>query len=374
VRVLLDYRPALRARTGVGEYVHELLAALDRRSQPGDELHLFTASFRDRLEPSVRAELSHVTPHDLAVPGRLLHWSWNRLEMPAIERLTGVSADVVHAANPLLIPARRAAQTVTIHDLDFLDHPADSRAEIRRDYPRLARDHAHRAHAVLTSSQTTADAIVRRLGVPAERITVCPAGAPRWTMGPRRQPRAADGYILFAGTLSPRKNVGTLLDAYETLASRWADAPRLRLAGASTRGAPAWLERIRRPPLSGRTDYVGYVPDAERRALFEGASVVVMPSWHEGFGLPALEAMALGIPVVASNRGSLPEVLGGAGLLFDPASPDALADALERLLTDSSVASACIAAGLARSVSWTWAAAAERVWAMFAAAATRRER
>jgi glycosyltransferase involved in cell wall biosynthesis len=118
--------------------------------------------------------------------------------------------------------------------------------------------------------------------------------------------------------------------------------------------------------------YLGYVPDDRRRALFGGASVLVIPSWHEGFGLPALEAMCLGIPVVASNRGSLPEVLGEAGLLFDPTDPDALAACLERVVTDRELAATCIAKGLERSRSWSWDDAAQRVWQMYARAAGRR--
>jgi glycosyltransferase involved in cell wall biosynthesis len=372
VKILLDYRPALRARTGIGEYVHELLLALDRVAPDTDELHLFTASLRDRLDPAVRQEVRRVRTHDLPVPVRVLHWAWHRHGRPVVERLVRFSPDVVHAAHPLLIPSRSAAQAITIHDLDFLDRPEGGTAEIRRDYPQFVRDHARRADAILTSSEHAARAVVERLGVDAEMVTVCPAGAPRWTAGSRKRSRPADGYILFVGTLTSRKNIDALLDAYEQLLETRSDLPRLRLAGARGAAADRWLPRLASPPLAGRAEYVGYVPDRERRALFEGASVLVLPSWNEGFGLPVLEAMALGVPVVASNGGALPEVLGGAGLLFDPSRPDALADALERILTDSALASACISAGLARSAAWTWDAAAARVRQMYERAIDRR--
>jgi glycosyltransferase involved in cell wall biosynthesis len=371
VVVLVDYRPALRERTGVGEYVHEMLAALSHRPD-GDELHLLTSSLKDRLEPAVRGELKGVRVHDLRLPGKLLNWAWHRREWPPVEALAAVTPDVVHSAHPLLMPSRRAAQIVTIHDLDFLEHPERTSAEIRRDYVPLAADHARRAGAVLTSSRHTAEAIVERLRVPGDRVIVCPPGPPRWTHGSRSSPRPAEGYILFVGTLSARKNISTLLDAYERLVLRRSGVPPLRLAGARTPDAARWLARMSHPPLAGRAEYVGYVADAGRRALFEGASVIVMPSWHEGFGLPALEAMALGIPVVAAKAGALPEVVADAGLLFDPADAEALADALERLLTDAPLATACITSGLARSASWTWEQAASRVHAMYAAAAERR--
>ncbi|HXE80672.1 MAG TPA: glycosyltransferase family 1 protein [Vicinamibacterales bacterium] len=369
--VLVDYRPALRQRTGVGEYVHEMLAALSRRNN-GHELHLFTSSFKDRLDPDVGADLRGVQAHDLRIPGRVLNWTWHRLEWPAVERLVPARPDVVHSAHPLLMPTTGAAQVVTIHDLDFLDHPERTSAEIRRDYGVLVHEHARRADAVLTSSRHSAAAIVERLGVPTERVAVCPPGPPRWTAGPRERARPSDGYILFVGTLSARKNIGTLLDAYERLVLRRSDTPPLRLAGARTPAASAWLARIAQPPFTGRAEYVGYVPDAGRRRLFEGASLVVMPSWHEGFGLPALEAMALGIPVVAARAGALPEVVGDAGILFDPSDADALADAIERLLNDSQLATACLAAGLARTAAWSWDQAAERVLGMYADAAARR--
>ena len=372
VKILLDYRPALRTRTGVGEYVHELLLALDRRAPGSDELHLFTASLRDRLDPAVRRQLNRVRVHDLPIPVRLLHWSWHRFSWPPVERLVRFRPDIAHAAHPLLMPSESAAQAVTIHDLDFLDHPERSHAEIRRDYPRFVREHARLADAILTSSDYAARSVVERLGVPPDRVTVCPAGTPQWAYGGRQRPRNPHGYILFVGTLSSRKNIETLLDAYEQLIESRGDVPGLRLAGARTPSADVWLRRIAEPPLAGHAEYVGYIPDTGRRALFEGASLLVLPSWNEGFGLPALEAMAMGVPVVASNRGALPEVLGGAGLLFDPARPDALADALERILTDSALASACVSAGLARSAGWTWDAAAERVRQMYERAVARR--
>jgi glycosyltransferase involved in cell wall biosynthesis len=372
VVVVIDYRPALRARTGVGEYVHELVAALGRSARPSDELHYFTSSLRDRLDPAARRDLAPARGHDLRVPVRGLNWSWHRFGWPPVETLVHAPADVVHAAHPLVIPSRRAAQVVTIHDLDFLDHPERTSAEIRRDYARLAPAHAQHADAVLTSSRHTAGAIVERLGVREDRVTVCPPGPPRWTAGERAQARRADGYVLFIGTLDPRKNLETLLDGYKDLVTRLPDAPPLKLVGAAGRTARPWLTRIAKPPLAGRVEYLGYVADDRRRGLFEGASVLVIPSWHEGFGLPALEAMSLGVPVVASRRGALPEVLGGAGLLFDPADRDALSCALERVLTDGDLAADCIAKGLQRSASWSWDDAALRVRQMYAAAMTRR--
>jgi alpha-1,3-rhamnosyl/mannosyltransferase len=268
---------------------------------------------------------------------------------------------------------------VTIHDLHFLDRPERTSAEIRRDYPALVRDHARRADRVLTPSRFTASEIERRLDVAPDRITVCPHGAPDW------QPRTArptDGYILFFGTLEPRKNVAGLLDAYELLlqqrpaarpersrgeAGRYGNTdaglvPELVLAGKATDESGPWLERIARPPLSGHVRSIGYVDPAERRSLYAGARLLVQPSFEEGFGLPVLEAMTVGVPVVASNRGALPEVLGDAGPLVDPDQPTALASAIARLLDDDGFAGACAAKGIERARAFNWPNTAHLVY------------
>jgi glycosyltransferase involved in cell wall biosynthesis len=367
VRILVDYRPALRERTGVGEYVHQLAGAY--RAATDDEVVLFSSSWKDRLSSTVAAELG-VNTVDCRVPVALLNYLWHRLQWPPVEMLAG-RADVVHAAHPLLIPARHAAQVVTIHDLFFLAHPERTRAEIRRDYPAFTAIHARRADAVITSTEYGRRLITERLGVGAERVYVCPAGAPAWRSLGRQPHRAPDGYILFLGTLEPRKNIGALLDAYSLLLDRQG-APRLVLAGRATPDAKDWLARITRPPLAGHVAYLGYVPTEEREGVYAGARVVVIPSLDEGFGLPALEAMSAGIPVVASNRGSLPEVLGDAGILVEPSDVHALAHALERVLTDDRWAAARATAGLARAGMFTWARAAATLHRAYTEAVGRR--
>ncbi len=167
--------------------------------------------------------------------------------------------------------------------------------------------------------------------------------------------------MLFVGTLEPRKNIGTLLDAWTLLVKRLPSLPKLRLAGAARPEAGTWLARLQVPPLAGKVEYVGYIPDAARREVYAGARLLVLPSWHEGFGLPALEAMALGVPVVVSNRGALPEVVGDAGLLVPPDDARGLAAAIESVLCDPLKASAMSARGLVQAAGFTWDAAAVRL-------------
>ncbi len=365
MRVLVDYRAALRERSGVGEYTHQLVAALLRRASanggaPGLDLWIFSSSFKDRLV--IADDIAGVRAVDRRLPVSLLNFSWHRLGWPPAEALAGADFDVMHALHPLAIPSRRAASVVTIHDLNFLKHPERTRAEIRRDYPALVRRHAQGAKRVITVSEFTAAEIVALLDVPRDRIDVCPPGAPGWAPLPA-PPK--DGYVLFLGTLEPRKNIGGLLDAYEALltaASGSSGVPPLVLAGRATDEARGWLERIERPPLKGFVRRVGYVDPKDRQALYAGARLLVQPSFEEGFGMPVLEAMTLGVPVIAANRGALPEVLGGAGLLVDPERPAELADAIDRMLRDSALADASIARGRARAIAFSWERTAALVY------------
>ncbi len=363
MRVLIDYRAALRDRSGVGEYTHELVRAL-LTVFPADaperalELSLFSSSWKDRL--ALAPDLAGATAVDRRVPVTLLNLAWHRVGWPSAEMLTSRAFDVTHSLHPLLLPARDAARVVTIHDLDFLTHPERTRAEIRRDYPALARKHAHRADGILVVSHFTARQVERRLGVSADRISVCSPGAPPWR--PREAPPADGGYILFFGSLEARKNVGGLLDAYEHLLARRRDLPPLVLAGKATGSSRAWLDRLERAPLKGAARHIGYVDPADRRALYDGARLLVQPSFEEGFGLPVLEAMTAGVPVVAANRGALPEVLGDAGPLVEPDEPEQIAAAIERLIDDEAYAAASAAKGAARAAQFSWARTARTVY------------
>jgi glycosyltransferase involved in cell wall biosynthesis len=350
MRILVDYRPALRARTGVGEYIHTLVSAYT--ATHSDEVTIFTSSWRDRPPPSTARTL-RVRLVDRRVPVAALNYLWHRLEWPYVEALAG-DVDVVHAAHPLLIPARRAAQVVTIHDLFFLTNPERTRAEIRRDYAQLAPNHARRAHAVITSSVHTKRLLSQQLGVMSDRIYVCPPGAPTWHALGRQPNRPSQGYILFLGTLEPRKNLDVLLDAFTTLAQGSRHVPRLVIAGGASPDAQPWLDRISREPLKDHVVYRGYVAHEQREALYAGACALVLPSFDEGFGLPVLEAMSAGVPVVVSNRGSLPEVVGSAGVLLEPDDVAAWATTFEKLASDSQWSTDLACAGLERARAFTW--------------------
>jgi glycosyltransferase involved in cell wall biosynthesis len=359
VRILVDYRAALRERTGVGEFVHELVRALSTAgtANPHHEIVLFTSSWKDRPIAGLGRELPNVQIADRRVPVRLLTWAWNRLEWPPIEWLAG-SCSVVHSQSPLLIPASHAAQVVTIHDLDFLRHPEHVDAEMRRDYPVLARSHAARADAVVVSSTYAAGEVARELGLSPERVHICSPGTPSWAAEVLARRHGRHGSrLLFMGTLGLRKNVGTLLEAYARLRSSVPSAPKLTLAGRTTPDSARWEARAKEAPLAGHVEFTGYVDAARRLDLYADARMLILPSYEEGFGLPVLEAMACGVPVIVSSRGSLPEVAGAAA---DPVDPDDAAGFAARMeaLLDDRTAAAAIERGLAQAARYSWTACA----------------
>jgi glycosyltransferase involved in cell wall biosynthesis len=352
VRILIDYRPALKQRSGVGEYIFRLLLALRQVRAPGDALTIFSSSLRDRVD---RRELEGLQVVDSRIPVRVLNRLWHRHEWPPIERVAG-QFDVVHSANPILIPSRTAAQVVTVHDLDFLQHPERTSPQASRNFGSLVQQHTLRADHVIVISAYTAGEVHQRLDVPLSRMTVCRPGGPDWTA--RTAPPADGGYILFFGTLEPRKNVGGLLEAYARLLQRVPNAPRLLLAGRATPLSRPWLEQIAKPPFAGKASHIGYVADSDREALYKGAALLVLPSFNEGFGLPVLEAMTVGVPVIAANRGALPEVLGDAGLLIDPDEPETLAAAMERMLTERALVRLLSSRGVRRARLFDWESSA----------------
>ena len=224
---------------------------------------------------------------------------------------------------------------------------------------------ARAADLVVVISEYTAREVMARLGVPQDRIVLCPPGAPAWA--PRR-PGPAGGPILYIGSAERRKNLPALLRAYARLRQADPDAPSLLLAGRPPDPGSDAAAMLQRPGVR----HLGYVTDAERQRLYAEASMLVLPSLDEGFGMPVLEAMTIGVPVVASNRGALPEVAGDAGTLVDPLDEEALAAAMSQVLSSPARTSAAVARGFEQARRFSWSASAARLLRAYGEAVTRR--
>jgi glycosyltransferase involved in cell wall biosynthesis len=256
---------------------------------------------------------------------------------------------------------------VTIHDLFFIGYPGRRRPLYDRVMTALARVYARGAAAVVTDSEHSRRAIVTRLGLPAERVAAIPVGLgreftptppsvaqrDRYSLGPR--------YALYVGNFLPHKNLPRLLRAWAALPPSIRGTHRLVLAGGDHGRRPALQALARELGVTASVGFPGLVADADLPAVYGGAAALVMPSLEEGFGLPALEAMACGAPVIASRRGALPEVVGDAGVLVDPDRDDALAAALTRVLASETVRADLSRRGLARAAGFTVERTAGRV-------------
>lgn len=260
-----------------------------------------------------------------------------------------------HGLNQRLPRARAPRMVVTFHDL-FVMTGDYSTPEFRDRFTRQAREAAERADLVLCVSAFTAAQVADLLRVERSRLGVVWHG-----VHPVADPQpdsAREPLILHVGAIQTRKNITRLVEAFERMPAAF----RLVLAGSAGFGAGPILERIAASPARERIQVTGYVDDATLRGLYRKAWMLAFPSLDEGFGIPALEAMAHGLPVLASDGSALREVATGCGVLVDPIQVESIADGMARLASDSALRAALVAAGRQRAAEHTWKAAAERTW------------
>jgi glycosyltransferase involved in cell wall biosynthesis len=360
VRVLLDVSAVPARPVGAGVYTVALASGLAAHSAV--ELHLLTRTHdRDRwitLAPGaeVHAEVPNRRPARLA-------WEQTRAGKVA----SRVQPDVWHGPH-YTMPARAPVPcAVTIHDLTFFDHPEWHERSKVFFFKRMIRASAQHAATLICVSEYTADrlralvapradVVVAHHGVDHERFTAtADPDADRAALAPHG---VAPPYVAFASTIEPRKNVPTLVDAFARVAASRPDL-RLVLAGADGWGAREARDSIAASGVATRIIRPGYVANATLPALFRRAEVVAYPSFEEGFGLPALEGLACGAPVVTTAGSALGEVVGDAALLAPPDDPAALADAIASVLDDPAVAARLRAAGPVRAAQFTWARCVE---------------
>jgi glycosyltransferase involved in cell wall biosynthesis len=359
VTVAFDATPLLGERTGVGNAVAGWLGAMADRADVSLRAYGLTlAGWRElprRLPAGVR-------PPRFPLPAGAMLRLWSRVDLPPVEWVTG-GVQVVHGTNFVVPPARRAARVVSVWDLTAVRFPELCTPTTLR-YPALVARALAGGATVHVTSHAVADEVVDHFGVSPDRVRVI---APGVTVPPAVPDRGRPGssgapYVLALGTVEPRKDLPGLVRAFDRLA---ADHPDLELRIA---GPPGWGEADLTGAVAGaahrdRIHRLGWV--ADRDALLAGAAVFAYPSRYEGFGFPPLEAMAVGVPVVATATGSLPEVLGDAALLVPVGDPDALAAALGVALTDEAERSRLIAAGTRQAASYRWDRAGASLAALY---------
>lgn len=368
MRVVIDATPLLVRSAGVKTYLYQWIDALRRRA----------ASFSLGLYPPL--EEFGPLRHDGSVLPPLATWS--RLALLGLARLGGARAaswiagraDVFHASN-LTRPAPRGARlTGTLHDLTTLLMPElHTAANVRADQ-RFFSSIAKRAGRLIAVSRHTLEDAVRLLRLDPERIEVIyPGVAESFFASPERRTaelrqRLGLGrpYALFVGAIEPRKNLDRLLDAWACLPPSLGEEFDLVVAGPPGWSSASTLARLGAAP---GVRYLGYVPEPELPPLTAGATIFVYPSLYEGFGLPVAQAMACGVPVMASGGSSLSEVVGEAGLLVDPRSTAEIRAAVERLLLSPSLRAELAVKARQRAARFRWERAAAASASFFERAA-----
>jgi len=381
VRIGIDYTAAARQRAGIGRYTRELVTALLALESALDSPHeyvVFAATGQlprahwqresDHLRASCNLQLAI---RNLPLSDDWLARLWHRLRLPIpVETITG-SLDVFYSPDFVLPPTRRTTRALlTVHDLSFLHYPEAFVPALRRYLERVVPRSIARADLVLADSAHTRSDIVSLLGVPPDRVQVLYSGVPP---GFRPQPELGEGerlraryglgdgrYVLSVGTLQPRKNYVRLIRAFANLEPETVE-PKTQLVIGGGRG---WLYQdifAEAERHGDRVRILGFVDEADLPALYRNAALFAFPSLYEGFGLPVLEAMACGVPVVCSNASSLPEVAGDAALLVDPLDVDGLAEAMARALEDADLRRGMVARGVAQAARFTWEQAARQL-------------
>ncbi len=346
----IDARLTYYRTGGISTYMRRLVQALEML----DNSNHYTVFQSRKSQEALTTRFEHAA---LWTPCH------HRLERLALSvELARFKLDVLHS--PDFIPPLRGARRhiITVHDLTFLHYPQYLTADARRYYSGHIQQAVEQADHILVDSKATQRDLMTMLNVPAAKITVHMLGVDeRFQPLPHdvteaviRKLELPENYILFVGTLEPRKNIAGLLDAYSRLLKRLPDAPPILMVGKRGWLFDETMALIDKMQLQDRVIWRENVDDENLPTVYNRASMLIAPSFYEGFGLTALEAMACGTVPIVSNRSSLPEVVGEVGLQINPDDPVALAEAMEKTLLDIHWRQAMRAAGLKRAAQFTW--------------------
>jgi glycosyltransferase involved in cell wall biosynthesis len=351
--VAIDATPLLGRRTGVGESVAGFVNAI------ATDTSLDIIGFA--LSATAGGSLATVLPAGIRrgrrvpIPAAALLRAWAHLDHPAIELWSG-PVHVVHGTNFVVPPARKAARLVTVHDLTPLRFPELCNPSSLR-YPGLISRALDEGASIHTVSQAMAEDLMDHFPVGPDRVHVIHNG-----LTPLERPRPRDEaeppYILAIGTVEPRKGLPDLVMAFDRIAGAIPDV-HLKIVGPPGWGEDALADALRAARYAGRIHRIGWTDD--RSSLIAHARLLAYPSLYEGFGLPSLEAMSLGVPVVATTAGAIPEVVGDAAVLVAPRDVPALSEALLLVAGDAPTREALIAAGTRRAGRFSWATAGQQL-------------
>ncbi|MBN1672069.1 MAG: glycosyltransferase family 4 protein [Kiritimatiellae bacterium] len=366
MRVCVDIQAAIAQRAGVGRYTQTLVEHLARTAD-ADELALFYFDFRRKGSPFSGAALRERPVR--WCPGRLVQGAWKTFNWPPFDWFAG-GYDVYHFPNFILPPLRMGRAVVTIHDMGFMRFPLFVEDRNLRYLEKKIRRTVKSVDAIITVSEFSAREIEELLEVDRAKIHAIHEG-----VGPKFAPPGEEAvarmrtelglerpYLLTVGTIEPRKNLPLLIEAFEQLTDF---EGYLVVVGGRGWKCDFLYQRMLNSPRAVDIRYFGYAEDHQIVPLYAGAELFVFPSLYEGFGLPPLEAMACGAPVVSAAGGSLKEVVGGGACVVDGYEADAWGEAIRSLLADTAARERLAAKGRKHAARYTWDETARKTWAVY---------
>jgi len=373
MRITIDISPLTRQkRTGIENYIFNLCRNLPKVDKE-NEYVLFGNSYghcqslRTAVEEIGVENYQNMTAKISKVPRSVLRLTWKYAHAPSAERLVG-NIDIFHAST-IMPPLKRAKLVVTIFDLAPIQFKEFFTKEAARYFTNYFKSIIPKADVVIAISNSTKNAVLEYFNIPEDRIQVTPLAANDnykqiSDSNIIRKAKVRYGinrnYILFVGTLEPRKNLRNLIKAYSILPDYLKRNYALVLCGKRGWYYEEIFRTVRELNLEGNVIFTEYVPDKDIPLLMNGAKVFVYPSFYEGFGLPPLEAMACGTPVISSNVSSIPEVVGDAGILVNPKDVEELSDAIQRVLSNDQLRAQLSEKGLKHAGKFSWRQTAEK--------------
>jgi glycosyltransferase involved in cell wall biosynthesis len=363
LNVFLDAQPLLGPRSGIARYVECLGKYLSYDNGIGVHMafNRIAKSIRENHVVSLERDfqlnlINNVYPYKvirrLCKPNLLYHMPY--------DIVTKHKADIFHGTNFTYTPTMKGKSIITIHDLAYMRYPESTSERILRHHSKWVPYSAKQCDRIIADSQQTKQDIIELLGIAHDKIDVVYLAAddhfrhvPNYVSTLQKY-KLPEKYILFVGTVEPRKNLIGLLKSYFILKKEYGCPEKLVIVGAKGWKFTPIFDWVKEHHLEEQVLFTGFIDDEDLPAIYSGASVFVMPSIYEGFGIPLLEAMQCGTPVIGSNVTSIPEIIGEAGLLIAPDDHSSWAKAINNLLTDPSIRERYSQLALARSAEFTW--------------------
>lgn len=375
MNILFDASPLLNQKTGIGYYTYSLVTAM-LKLNPENSYYLFDKYSCNILPNNIALENNTKMPlhgNLSRLRSKLFYYLWYYAGLSVFDLKLGLKADISHGVNFYPIPTKNGKSVVTIHDLYFLINPQHLGTIAKATLPWEIYKSAQKADFIITVSESASRDVLDKLSINPDKVRAIPVAAREQfrcinneEINSETREKYVNGqpYILFVGTLEPRKNLVRLVKAYGSIKKR--GYPH-KLIMAGRRG---WLyeeifQTINQLGLEKDVITPDYIPEEDLVALYNAADLFAFPSLYEGFGVPVLEAMACGAPVITSNTSSLPEVAGEAALLVHPEDVDGLTNSIEKILTDKELRSSLRQKGFEQAQKFSWIKTAQQTMEVY---------